>query len=128
MRKRDLKNNSILHSLKKNKITRNKPTLGDRKNLYSESYKMLIKKIKDDTKIVERYHILGLPWWLSGKEFTFNEETTGDTGSILGSGKSLGRGHDNLLQYTYLENPDKQRSLAGYSPLGHKESDTTEVS
>ena len=49
-------------------------------------------------------------------------------GSILGSEKSLGRGHDNLLQYTYLENPDKQRSLAGYSPLGHKESDTTEVS
>ena len=49
-------------------------------------------------------------------------------GSILGSEKSLGRGYDNLLQYTYLENPDKQRSLAGYSPLGHKESDTTEVS
>ena len=88
---------------------------------------MLIKKIKDDTKIGERYHNLGLPWWLSDKEFTFNKETTGDMGLILGSGKSLGRGHGNLLQYTYLENPNKQRSLAGYSPLGHKESDTTEV-
>ena len=30
------------------------------------------------------------------------------------------------LQYSYLENPHGQRSLMGCSPLGHKESDTTE--
>ena len=30
------------------------------------------------------------------------------------------------LQYSYLENPHGQRSLAGYSPWGHKELDTTE--
>ena len=28
--------------------------------------------------------------------------------------------------YSCLENPHGQRSLAGYSPQGHKESDTTE--
>ena len=28
-----------------------------------------------------------------------------DTGSILGSGRSPGEGHDNPLQYSYLENP-----------------------
>ena len=35
-------------------------------------------------------------------------------------------GHGNPLQYSCLENPHGQRSLAGYSPWGHKESDTTE--
>ena len=49
-----------------------------------------------------------------------------DTGSILGSGRSPGAGNDNRLQYRYLENPHGQRSLAGYSPWGHTESDTTE--
>ena len=39
---------------------------------------------------------------------------------------SPGGGHDNPLQYSYLENPHGQRSLVGYSPWGHKESDTTE--
>ena len=28
-----------------------------------------------------------------------------DMGSILGSGRSPGEGHDNPLQYSYLENP-----------------------
>ena len=36
-------------------------------------------------------------------------------------------GHGNPLQYTSLENPHGQRSLAGCSPWGCKESDTTEV-
>jgi len=42
--------------------------------------------------------------------------------------RSLGAGHGNPLQYTFLENPHGQRSLAGYSPWGHKESDSTELS
>ena len=42
--------------------------------------------------------------------------------------KSLpGEGHGNLLQCSCLETPHGQRSLAGYSPWGHKESDTTEA-
>ena len=39
----------------------------------------------------------GLPWWLSGKESTWNAEDTGDLGSIPGSGRSTGRGHGNPL-------------------------------
>ena len=50
----------------------------------------------------------------------------GDLGLIPGSGRSPGEGHGNPLRYSCLENPHGQRSLAGYSPWGHKESDTTE--
>ena len=42
----------------------------------------------------------------------------GDPCSILGSGRSPGERNGNPLQYC--------RSLAGYSPRGRKESDTTE--
>ena len=50
----------------------------------------------------------------------------GDMGLILGSGRFPGGGHDNPVQYACLENPHGQRSLAGYSPWGRKELDTTE--
>ena len=50
----------------------------------------------------------------------------GDLGLTPGLGRFLGRGHGNPLQYSCLENPHGQRSLVGYSPWGHKESDTTE--
>ena len=33
----------------------------------------------------------------------------------------------NPLQYSCLENPHGQRSLVGYSPQSHKESDVTEA-
>ena len=36
------------------------------------------------------------------------------------------RGHDNPLQYSCLENPHGQGSLAGYSPWGHRELDMNE--
>ena len=48
-----------------------------------------------------------------------------DVGSIPGFGRSPGGGNSNPLQYSCLENP-MERSLAGYSPEHHKESDTTE--
>ena len=38
-----------------------------------------------------------------------------------------GGGNGSLLQYSCLDNPHGQRSLAGYSPWGHKESDITEA-
>ena len=47
----------------------------------------------------------------------------GDTGSIPGSGRSPGEGNGNPLLPGELCG---QRSLAGYSPWGCKESDTTE--
>ena len=49
-----------------------------------------------------------------------------DAGSIPGSGRFPGGGHGNPLQYSCLENPHEPRSLVGYSPWGHKESDMTE--
>ena len=49
-----------------------------------------------------------------------------DAGLILGLGRSPGGRHSNPLQYSCLENP-MERSLAGYSPQGHRESDTTEA-
>ena len=45
---------------------------------------------------------------------------------IPGLGRSPGEGNGNLLQYSFLETPHGQRSLAGYSPWGCKESDMTE--
>ena len=50
----------------------------------------------------------------------------GDLGSIPGLGRSPGEGHGNPLQYSCMENPHGQKSLAGYSPQGCKESDTTD--
>ena len=50
-----------------------------------------------------------------------------DTGSVPGSGRSPGGGHGNPLQYSCLENPYGQRSLAGKSPWGLKESNMIEA-
>ena len=50
----------------------------------------------------------------------------GDLGLIPGLGRSPGEGHGNPLQYSCLENPHGQRSLAGYHPCGSKGLDTTE--
>ena len=78
------------------------------------------------------------------KESTCNVGDAGDMGSVPGSGRSLGGGHGNALQYSCLENPmdrgawratvhgvaksqTQQRSVVGYSPWDCKESDTTEV-
>ena len=47
----------------------------------------------------------------------------GDLGSTLGLGRCPGGGHGNLFQYSCLENPQGQRTLAGYSPWYRKESD-----
>ena len=44
----------------------------------------------------------------------------GGLGSVTGSGGSPGGGHGNPLQYSCLENPHGQRSLAGYSAWSHK--------
>jgi len=68
-------------------------------------------------------HSLGFPGDSDSKESTSN---VGDLGSITGLGSSPGGRHGKPLQYSCLENPHGQRSLAGYSPWGRKESDTTE--
>ena len=60
------------------------------------------------------------PGGSDGQESTYN---AGDPGS-LGQEDPPGEGNGNPLQYSCLEN--EQRSLAGYSPRGCKESDMTE--
>ena len=51
----------------------------------------------------------------------------GDLGSIPGLGRSPGEGNGNPLQYSCLDGESHgQRSLVGYSPWGHKESDRIE--
>ena len=61
---------------------------------------------------------LGFPGGSDTKESTCNVE---DLGSILGLERSLGGTHDNLFQYSCLENPHGERYPAGYSLGGHKE-------
>ena len=61
-----------------------------------------------------------------GSESKESAFSVGDPGSVPGLGRSRGEGHGNPLQYSCLENPHEQRSLAGYSQWGHKESDMTE--
>ena len=63
------------------------------------------------------------PGGSDGKEPACN---AGDLGSIPELGRSPGGGHGNPPQYSCLENPQGQRSLVGYNPWSHKESDVTE--
>ena len=65
---------------------------------------------------------MGFPGGSDGKESACNE---GDLGLIPGLGRSPGGGRGNPLQYSCPENPQGQRSLAGYSPWGRKELDVT---
>ena len=65
----------------------------------------------------------GFPGGSVGKESACNAE---DLGSVPGLGRSPGGGHGNPLQYSCLENPHGQRSLAGCSPWGRKELDMSE--
>ena len=58
-----------------------------------------------------------------GKE---SARSVGCLGWIAGSGRFPGEGNGSPLQCSRLEN-STQRSLVGYRPWDHKESDTTEL-
>ena len=66
--------------------------------------------------------LMGFPGGSDGKESVCN---VGDLGSIPGMGRSPGERHGHPLQYSCLENFHGQRTLAGFSPWGCKDSDTT---
>ena len=55
-----------------------------------------------------------------------NAEDTGDTGSVPRLGRSPGDRSGDPLESSCLGKSHGQRNLVGYSPRGHKESDTTE--
>ena len=67
---------------------------------------------------------MGFPGISAGKDSICKP---GDPGLISGSETCPGEGINYSLQYSYLENPHRHRSPVGYSPYGHKESDTTEA-
>ena len=85
-----------------------------------ENHQCGVKTVCLDLRYIYNYRFPGSS---AGKESACN---AGDLGSILGLGRSPGGGHDNPLQCSCLENPHAQRSLAGYGPWGHKETDTAE--
>ena len=64
--------------------------------------------------------IWGFPCSSVGKEFDCN---AGDLGSIPGSGRSLGEGNGNPLQYSCLKNPTDsgawQATVHGMARVGH---------
>ena len=61
------------------------------------------------------------------KNLPANAADTVDTGSTPGSGRSPGGEHRNPPQYLFFSGKSHgHRSLAGYSPWGHEESDMTE--
>ena len=76
--------------------------------IYSESHtlKSLLYPVSSPFLVYEGHS--GLP--LVSKESASN---AGNLGSIPESGRSPGEGYGNPLQYSCLENPHGQRSLAG---------------
>ena len=65
----------------------------------------------------------GFPGGSDGKKYACN---AGELGSIPGSGRSPGRREWQPIPVFLPGQSHGQRILVGYSPLGHKESDTTE--
>ena len=58
------------------------------------------------------------------KNLPASEGDARDVGSVPGSGRSPGLGNSNLLHYFCHGKYHGQRTLVGYGPWGHKESDT----
>ena len=77
----------------------------------------------ESTKKVLFVSLKGFPGGSDGKESACS---VGDMVWSLGWEDPLEGGHGYLLHYSCLEKPHGQRSLAGYSPRGHKGSDMTE--
>ena len=69
------------------------------------------------------YSALYFYWGFPGGSDACN---VGDPGLIPGSGRSPGEENGNPPKYFCPDNSQGQRSLVGYGPWGHKESDTTE--
>ena len=81
-------------------------------------HEQMISKLRDTMKKMKQVALVV-------KNPPANTGDIRDAGLIPGSERSPGGRHGNPLQYSCLENPHGQRSLAGYCPWSHKEWDTT---
>ena len=77
--------------------------------------------MKNEQQVNQKHQ--GFPDGSDSKESTYNVK---ELGSIPLLGWSPGRGHGKPLHCSRLENPHGQRSLVGYSPWGHRESDVSD--
>ena len=69
-------------------------------------FQKCFKKYEVIAHIILLYYVKnGFPWWLSGKESTYNAGATEDVGLIPGLARTPRGGHGNPLQYSFLENP-----------------------
>ena len=78
---------------------------------------------KSTVKVWQGYATPRSHRWLGDKESACN---AGHVGSLPGSGRSAGGGNGRHTPAFLPGESHGQRSLVGYSPRGHKESDTTE--
>ena len=76
---------------------------------------------------IEHFHHHREFYWTGLGETKEPACNAGDSDLIPKLGRSPGEEYGNPLQYSCLQNPHGQRSLAGYIPQGHKELDTAEV-
>ena len=83
----------------------------------------MVQVILDIFYYVQWYASKGLSSWHLVKNLP---ASAGELGSIPGSGRSPGEGNLYLTPVFFPGKSCGQRSLARYSPLGCKESDTTE--
>ena len=56
------------------------------------------------------YYVILMTVFPGGSEVKVSAWNSGDPGSILGSGRSLGEGNGNPLQYSCLENPMEEEA------------------
>ena len=82
----------------------------------------MYKRVKKKGK-----HCGGLPWWFSGKESTCSAGAAGDPRFNPWVGKILWRRAWQATPVFLPRVSHGQRSLAGYSPWGHKELDMTKA-
>ena len=88
-------------------------------------YKVVLKFSTYHPELFKGQHSHGVPQWISGKEPACKAGATGEAVRTLGWKDPLEEGLATCSSVLAGESHG-QRSLAGYSPWDHRESDTTE--
>ena len=75
---------------------------------------------------ISGFYYVEISSFLGGSDRKQSACNAGDPGLIPGLGRSPGEGNGNPLQLFLPGESHGRRSMVGYSPWGHKESDTAE--